>query len=607
MNSMKGVGRVPCFTVPEGSEETSTASEDFKENILGRKRYVDKTSILVPLLKRTHETTFFLRPRRFGKTLTLSMLHYYLEDTRDEKLNAENRGLFEGMQIMSEGEFYVGQMTQYPVIHLTFQSVKGDRFETAYSALVSVIRGEYHRHRYALDEGGICPEDKVYFKKILESIVRKEDNPLPVSDLVVSLLRLSEYLASIHGRKTVVLLDEYDVPLEKAHYGGYYREMVNVISPLLQNVLKTNSANLQFAVVTGCLRIAKESIYTGLNNPEVNTVLSDSLSDALGFTEEEVKNLLSDSGFPDRYEEMREWYDGYRFGQGGKTVIYNPWSVIKRIEELAANSDSIPSTPWAGTSSNIIIRELAERGAASVKEKAEALMRGEAITFRERDDIVYSELDYHDDNVFSVMLHTGYLTNAGFDGDNLTAVIPNREVRKIYRDQISEWFRGTLGTFDVRKLYQALERGDEVGAKETERILVTRFLASMSYFDSQEAYYHGVLLALLQLNEGYLVTSNREAGKGRFDLACRERGFRRYAIILEVKCSKTSKALYADAGKGASQAKTKKYAVEVLREGYETVITYGVSFYRKDCAVRLGQKYTQGDLDGLILARKKRR
>lgn len=584
--------------------KTSTASEDFKKNIQSGKRYVDKTKILVSLLDLDHETSFFLRPRRFGKTLMISMLRYFLEDTLDEAKNRENRALFADMEIMREGAFYTEQMTSYPVISLTFQGIKGGTYETAYNLLVSIISAEYNRHRYLLDSDRISPEHKVYYQKILESITREEGVPLPVSELVVSLQRLSGYLTAAHGKKAVILIDEYDVPLEKAWQDGYYEQMAAVVSALLQNVLKTNSENLQFAVITGCLRIAKESIYTGLNNPRIDTVLSRQFAGSFGFTEEEVRKLLSDSGLQDQYGLVKEWYDGYTFGN---TTVYNPWSVINFIEDFEKEQNTVPGTPRAGTSSNLIIRELAARGSTAVKEKAEMLMRGEAIQFRERDNIVYSELTYHDDNVFNVMLHSGYLTAVSFDGENITAVIPNREVMKIYRDQISDWFSGSLGTFDVKNLYQSLLRGGSTGAAEVQRILTEKFLSSMSYFDTQEAYYHGVLLALLQLNETYLVTSSREAGKGRFDLQSRERGFRRYAIIVEVKVTKTSRSLYADAKRAASQIRTKRYAIEALREGYETVFTYGISFFQKDCAVSAGEKYTQRDLERLTESSKNRK
>lgn len=567
-------------------KRTTTGSEDFKKNILSGSRYIDKTQILIPLLRGDHETTFFLRPRRFGKTLSLSMIRYYVEDTRDEAENAENRKLFEGMKILEAGEVYRRQQTSFPVIALTLQGVGGESFADAYKSLLYVLQTEYRRHRYVLESGLLAEEEKKYFHLILESPLREENDPLPAGDAAVALQMLSHFLCKVHGRKTVVLLDEYDVPLEKAYRGGYYREMINVISPLLQNVLKTNSANLAFAVVTGCLRIAKESIYTGLNNPEVNTVLSVGQSDVIGFTEEETRQLLADSGFGNHFEEVRDWYDGYRFG---KRRIYNPWSVIRHIENLAEDECAKPGLHWAGTSENTIIRELASRGSLEVKEKVEALLRGEPVTFRNRDDLAYAELDYHDDNVFSVMLYTGYLTVESFDGEMVTAVIPNKEVHRIFEEKIRGWFDDAIKNFDARQIYEAMGKGD---VRRIREILAEEFLSSMSYYDTQEAYYHGVLLALLAQNRAFRVTSNRESGKGRFDLQCTERVKRRTAFIIEVKVSRSARAMKNDAERGARQVRTKRYAQEALLDGCETVRTYGIAFFEKDCAVSAGEVYT---------------
>ena len=537
-----------------------------------------------------------LRPRRFGKTLTLSMIRYFVEDTGDEIENAQNRGLFAGMKILSAGEYYTEKMTSFPVVNLTFQSVQDTgSFQDAYQALVEQIQDEYERHMEILDSDRLTSRNRAYFKKIMTGVDEETGKRTTPADYRLSLKRLTEYLRKAYGKKAVVLIDEYDVPLEKAYRGGYYQKMIGILSPLLQNVLKTNSANLQFAVVTGCLRIAKESIYTGLNNPEVNTVLSDSLSDIIGFTEAETEKLLADSGFPAHFAEVRDWYDGYQFG---RTRIYNPWSVILHIEALTANPAAKPGLHWAGTSENAILRELAARGSLEVKEKVERLMRGESVTFASRDNIVYSELDYHDDNVFNVMLHTGYLTASDHDNETITAVIPNREVHRIYRDQIRGWFDESMKLFDVRRLYSAMERGD---TKTFRELLVGQFLVSMSYFDTQEAYYHGLLLALLAQNTAFRVTSNRESGRGRFDLQCAEIVKQREAYILEVKVSAGRKAMAADAERGAKQARTKHYAMEALREGYERACTFGIAFSGRDCRVCAGDIYTQEDLQAMKL------
>ncbi len=563
-------------------KKTATASEDFKKNRMGGFRYIDKTHLLAPLLDGEHETTFLLRPRRFGKTLTLSMIHYFMEDTRDKTLNEENRSLFEGLKIMEMGEEYTRQMTSFPVIHLTLQAIGGMEFINAFSSLQLLIQMLYREKSWVLESDALSTTDRQYFQRILhgyDPVIRKE---IDKSDLVLSLQKLTEFLRIVTGRRAVVLIDEYDVPLEKAHQNGYYRQMVGIVGPLLQNALKTNSANLQFAVITGCLRIAKEGIYTGLNNPDVNTVCSYRGSDFIGFTEGEVQQLLTDSGLPDHFDQVKEWYDGYRFGD---TVIYNPWSVIKYIEDHSVNPLIPPLAYWAGTSGNAIIRDLADHADDATRMKAEALVQGNEISFTLKDDIVYDNLYENADNLFNVMLFTGYLTAVSSDGETVRARIPNREIRKIYRDKFSEWFRESISTFNIREFYAAMEQGD---TEKMEAILNDRFLSSMSYFDTLEAFYHGVMLALLQLNPEYECQSNREAGDGRFDIQCRQRTRWNLAFLLEFKVSDTIKNMTRDAEKAAAQIAEKRYMTDLQEEGYRTIYAYGFSFCKKRCRVAQG-------------------
>ncbi|MBR2287541.1 MAG: AAA family ATPase, partial [Clostridia bacterium] len=405
-------------------------------------------------------------------------------------------------------------------------------------------------------------------------------------DYLHSLRRLTHFLRKDSGKRTVVLIDEYDVPLEHAYAKGYYPEMVSVIGPLLQNVLKTNTDNLQFAVITGCLQIAKEGIYTGLNHPAIHTVLSHPGSDAIGFTEEDVRKLLEDSGVGDHFEQVREWYDGYRFGD---TVIYNPWSVIKYIEDLNVNPSAPPLTYWGNTSGNTIIRELAERADEDTRAKIEQAMQGEEICFALRDNIAFDDLYDDPDHVLNVLLSAGYLTATSFDGEMIQARIPNREVLKIYRDQISSWFRASVKTFDVRSLFHALEQGD---AAQAEQILTDEFMSTMSYFDSAEAFYHGVLLTLMQLSRDYLCTSHRERGMGRFDILAKQKTRWNLAFLLEVKVSKASSDMLSDARLGAKHIAKEAYCSELQREGYGEIMTYGISFCEKRCRVFQGETFT---------------
>lgn len=566
----------------EEEKKTCTASEDFKKNQEAGVRYVDKTELLIPLLEGNHETTFFLRPRRFGKTLTLSMIRRFVEDTRDEALNEENRELFKGLKIMDAGEKYTRHMICYPVINMTLQTIKADRFSDAWQGLQDLILGLYSEKRYLLDSDALSEEDHDYYRRVLRGI-DGQGKEVTKMDYLNSLKKLSYFLRKDSGRKTVVLIDEYDVPLEHAYSNGYHKEMVGVIGPLLQNVLKTNSDNLQFAVVTGCLRIAKEGIYTGLNNPEINTVLMSGKNDSIGFTEQEVRKLLKDSGFGDYFDQIKEWYDGYRFGD---SVIYNPWSVIKHIEALNRSLASPPLTYWANTSSNAIIRELAERADTDTRAKIEQVMQGKEISFALRDNVVYSELYSDPDNVLNVMLSAGYLTATSFDGETIWARIPNREVRKIYRDQIGEWFRESVKTFDGRAFYAALEQGNAV---QVEQILTDEFMSAMSFYDTVEAFYHGVLLTLMQLNRNYLCTSNRESGTGRFDIMAKQNTRWDLAFILEAKVSAKPADMLSDAKQGAKQIAEKEYCTELQREGYRKIMTYSISFCEKRCRVIWGE------------------
>ena len=451
----------------ENEKKTCTASEDFKSNIEDGFRYVDKTDLLIPLLNLEHETTFFLRPRRFGKTLTLSMIRRFVEDTRDERLNAENRELFRGLKIMEAGEKYTRQMTSYPVINLTLQSVKGGSFDVAFGMLQHIISDAYGEKSYLLNSMALNEEEKAYFRGIRE---QDAGNDSTLRDFLLSLKRLTEFLRKDSGKRAVVLIDEYDVPLEKADQDGYYSRMVGVIGPLLQNVLKTNSENLQFAVVTGCLHID----YCGRNNAEINTALTRGKNDYIGFTEEEVRKLLTDSGVGKHFDQVQKMYDGYRFGD---SEIYNPWSVIKFIEDLKASPDAPPLTYWGSTSGNDIIRKLAEKANGETRGKIEQLMQGEEICFPLQDNIAYSELYNNPDNMLNVMLFAGYLTVTAFDGETIRARIPNREVHDIYKRQIGDWFRKSVKTFDVRTLYAALEQGDSVKA---EQILTDGFMAAIN-------------------------------------------------------------------------------------------------------------------------------
>lgn len=432
-----------------------------------------------------------------------------------------------------------------------------------------------------MDSPALDQTDRLFFER---SYLGKDKNgqKRSAADITHSLKRLTEFLRKDSGKRTVVLLDEYDVPLENACTNGYGRKMGNVIGPLLQNVLKTNSENLQFAVVTGCLRPAKEEIWSGLNHPEVNTVLSIREGDAIGFTEEETRKLLQDSGVGEHCQQVREWYEGYRFGN---TVIYNPWSVIKFIEDKKVSPDAPPLTYWGSTGSNVIIQELAEKADQDTKELIDRAMQGEEISFPVQESIAYDKLFEKPENVLNVLLTAGYLTAVHFDGTAVRVRIPNKEVHEIFRNQIRDWFAQAVKTFDVHSLYAAMEQWDTA---QMEVILTEEFLSVMNYHDSAEAFYHGVLLTLMQLNQEYLCVSNRESGTGRFDIMAKQRSRWNLGFVLEVKISGMPGELLSDAREGAKQITEKEYVKELLREGYRTVKTYSLAFCEKRCRVIQG-------------------
>ena len=565
----------------ENEKKTCTASEDFKSNIEDGFRYVDKTDLLIPLLNLEHETTFFLRPRRFGKTLTLSMIRRFVEDTRDERLNAENRELFRGLKIMEAGEKYTRQMTSYPVINLTLQSVKGGSFDVAFGMLQHIISNAYGEKSYLLSSPALNETEKAYFRSIRG---QNAGNGSMLEEFLLSLKRLTEFLRKDSGKRAVVLIDEYDVPLEKADQDGYYSRMVGVIGPLLQNVLKTNSENLQFAVLTGCLHID----YSGQNNAEINTVLTWGKNDYIGFTEEEVRRLLTDSGVGKHFDQVQKMYDGYRFGD---SKIYNPWSVIKFIEDLKASPDAPPLTYWGSTSGNDIIRKLAEKANGETRGKIEQLMQGEEICFPLQDNIVYSELYNNPDHMLNVMLFAGYLTATAFDGETIRARIPNLEVHEIYKWQIGDWFRESVKMFDVKALYTALTQGDSAKA---EQILTDRFMAAINDYDTAEDFYRTVILTLMKLNQKYICTGNRESGNGRFGIVAKQRTRWELAFILESKVSDKVTDLLSDARKVAKKTTEK----ELQQEGYEKIMCYGISFCQKRCRVVQGETYTVHVLSG---------
>lgn len=553
--------------------------ENFEDIVKSGYCYVDKTMFIKELLDLKGKVNLFLRPRRFGKTLNLSMLRYFFEDTGDVKKNEENKTLFQGLKIMEQGEAYAQHMGSYPVINLTLKSAKQPTFESAYGKLKRAIADEFQRHQYILSNEKITEEDKKLFQEIA-------DRKAEYDDYSGALEFLSKCLSEAAGKKTVILIDEYDVPLENAYFREFYEEMVDFIRSLFESALKTNNY-LQFAVITGCLRISKESIFTGLNHLNIISVLDRKYSEHFGFTEQEVIRLMSYYEVESRFPTMKEWYDGYLFGD---TEVYNPWSVIKYLYDLYSDTGAFPHPYWINTSSNDIIKGLIARADRETKGQIETLLGGGTLDIQIHEEITYGDMYGSGENLWNFLYFTGYLTKESeyFKESSifLRVRIPDIEVKTIYQNTILNWLKAAIKKEDFHDLYRAMEEGD---ARRMADILNGQLFRTISFYDSAENFYHGFLTGILSQSENYLVKSNRESGNGRSDIMVKSPSLRGRAFIVEVKVSDSVDNLEKDAEKALKQIYEKRYMEELRAEGYRKIDCYGVSFFRKDCEVRFGE------------------
>lgn len=554
--------------------------EDFEEMIAKDYYYVDKTLLIKELLDRKGKTTLFTRPRRFGKTLNLSMLRYFFENTGDEEKNRKNRDLFTGLKICGAGDAYLEQMGQYPVISLTLKSAKQSCFFDSYACLKEEIAKEFSRHEEIVPalENEI---EKQKYRNIRNRTAQKED-------YLTCLTFLSECLYQVYRKKSIVLIDEYDVPLESAYFAGFYEEMVGFIRSVFESALKTNPY-LEFAVITGCLRISKESIFTGLNNLEIFSVLSKRYSEYFGFVQEEVDAMLACYGLDEKKELVQRWYDGYRFGD---TEVYNPWSVIKFISDLCEDRNAFPMEYWANTSSNSIVKDMIYRAELEVKQEIENLIAGETIEKKVHEEITYQDIDASWENLWNFLFFTGYLKQVSLcqiaDERYVKLAIPNVEVKNIYQNQIRNWFADEMKRKDLSVLYRALLDGDMAGF---ERELMGILVQTISYLDGGEAFYHGFLLGvLINLDGGYLKKSNREAGDGRYDICVYNLDETKPVFIFELKVAEKYHQMGAKAEEALRQIEEKKYDVWLPEEGYRECYHVGIGFYRKRCRVRMNRK-----------------
>ena len=554
--------------------------ENFKEIRQLGFYYIDKTRLIEQLLQGWGKVTLFTRPRRFGKTLNMSMLKSFFEIGTD-------KSLFDGLYISGNKELCDEYMGKYPVIFLSLKGVDGLDFTTARRMLCAILKNEFDRHYYLKTSDALTDEDRTLFIKMLQG---SYDN---IED---SIRMLSKLLFKHFGQKAVILIDEYDVPLDKAFQNGYYKEMVSLIRGLFGQALKTNEF-LQFAVLTGCLRISKESIFTGLNNFKVMSITDSRFDEQFGFTDGDVRKLLSDYGMDSHFDEIKEWYDGYHFGRAD---VYCPWDVINHVDHLRDDSDAKPQTYWINSSGNSLVRRLINRADSSTKDEIERLIAGEAIEKVIRLDLTYDEIDNSIDNIWSVLFTTGYLTKIGEvklpDSESYAykLVIPNKEVREVFVLQIQEWFKAVVANENdtMKLLSRAILDKDEQQIARQLNIVMGRMISILDTKapdDMKENFYHGLLLGLLRgSNPGWLIKSNRESGDGFGDILIKPED-PDAGIIIEVKYAKEIKGLDAACDAAMAQIKDKRYDEALRDEDRCDILAYGIAFCRKRCRV-VGEK-----------------
>ena len=544
----------------------SVGSSDFAEYRKGDYYYVDKTGLIEELLKTPGiKVTLITRPRRFGKTMNMSMLAEFFDIRKD------SRPIFSGLKIADNKELCEAWMNQWPVIHVTFRSVFGSCFKDAYSMIEAVIAELYKQHIYLLEN----PEMMVYDREIFDRIAGKKASGEEIKN---SLLFLTRLLGQYYGKTVILLIDEYDVPLAKASDKGYYEEMLYVIRGILQ-ALKDNSF-LHLAVVTGCLRIAKESIFTGTNNFITDTISDNRLDEFFGFTQEEVDRILADTQNTSHSQEIKNWYDGYRFGS---IDVYSPWDVMNHINALCLDPQAMPRSYWRNTSDNAIIRSFIDQAENDTIKQFEILLSGDKISQKIEEDLTYDYLHASAENLWSILYLTGYLTGTekeeGRQEWNLW--IPNLEIREIFEDTVIKWFHDSARLWEKKALFRAVwERDEEKLTEEMTKLL----RKTISYHDYKEDFYHAFLAGIFA-GAGYIVKSNREHGDGRSDVVVQDYDGNRIAVF-EVKYSRRLEDLPYDCERAIKQIDVRRYGEE-FAEDYSTVICYGIAFYRKRCMVKV--------------------
>lgn len=551
--------------------------EDFKEIRQEEFYYIDKTKLLEQLLEKWGKVNLFTRPRRFGKTLNMSMLRYFFEIGTDESL-------FDGLYIKNNKKICEEYMGKFPVIFISLKNVEGLDFETALYRFVEIIGREAERFYFLLDSEKLTVNEKERYK----TLIRLDNGrySMDVNILASALRLLSELLYKHYGKKTIIIIDEYDVPLDKAFQNGYYKEMVSLIRAMFGDALKTNDF-LQFAVLTGCLRVSKESIFTGLNNFKVLSIADTRFDEQFGFTDEEVQTLLESYGLLEHISETKEWYDGYHFGDAD---VYCPWDVINHVDRLCGEPDAKPQSYWINTSGNGLVKRFIDKANKTTRDEIERLVSGETIEKQVSLELTYDEIDTTIDNLWSVLFTTGYLTQTGMtESGAYKLVIPNKEVREVYKLQIQEWFKRTVmsNTEQLKNFWKAFDEGD---TKAVENYLNRTLSNSISVFDTKardeekESSYHTLLVGLLVGNADWLVKSNVEAGDGFADIIVETEDFDA-GIIIELKYSKTFSGMDKACEKAITQIKEKRYDEYLKNDDRHDIMIYGIAFCKKKCKV----------------------
>ena len=548
-------------------------TENFKRLIDNGYYYVDKTLMIKDIIdKNNSQITLFTRPRRFGKTLNMSMIQYYFEKT-----DQDNSYLFNNLKISQAGDKYKAHMGQYPVISLSLKSMKQATYESSFALYKKIISDEFKRHSNILKTDKLLLSEKQEYESICDNTADK--------DLYLySVKFLSDCLCKAYEKNVIILIDEYDVPLENAYFRGYYNEMVDLIRSVFESALKTNNS-LEFGILTGCLRVSKESIFTGLNNLKINSIITTDYSEYFGFTEPEVKTMLESYNISERFDDVKGWYNGYIFG---KTPIYNPWSILNFISDLRSDINAITKPYWSNTSSNDIIRELIFTGGEETRATLQELMNGKSVKKPIYEDITYRNVDINSDYIWSFLLFTGYLKQIDMylkeDTPYCEMVIPNREVRSIYKNTIMHWFDERIKTVGTTELFDAVITGN---SEKFEDIVNDWLLDTISYHDSYENFYHGFLTGLITGRRGYSVKSNRESGKGRSDITICEFQKRKIAVIIEIKIAEKYSDLDKKCEEALKQIDDKQYEAELREQSYNNIIKYGIAFCsEKVCKVK---------------------